>query len=66
MSYASITAAQRAELSLLCERVAKVTHRATEDYRAVPITDTAVLDGKYVTIDKLLTELDVLVSAAVV
>jgi hypothetical protein len=64
MSYATITAAQRAALVRACTRVAQSAHRATQDYRATPIADEHVLDGVYVEIDALLADLKVYVDLA--
>lgn len=65
MSFASITAAQRADLIRAAERVVRSGFRATQDYRAVPVTDAHVREDEYVQIDALLAELKTAVDAAV-
>lgn len=65
MSYATLTAPQRAALVRACTRVAQSAHRATEDYRATnPVTDEHVLDGEYVQIDALIADLATYMTAA--
>lgn len=58
MSYASVTAAQRAAVVRAAQRVITSAHRATQDYRTVnPVADPHVVNGAYVQIDTLLAQL---------
>lgn len=65
MSYQTLTPVQRAALVRACQRVAQSAHRATQDYRAVGITDEHPRDDEYVEIDALIAELKVVVDQAV-
>lgn len=65
MSYQTLTPAERAALVRACQRVAQSAHRATQDYRAVGITDAHPRVDEYVQIDALIAELKVLVDEAV-
>ncbi|MNJ09288.1 hypothetical protein D3C77_34300 [compost metagenome] len=58
MSYASITAAQRAAIIRAAERVTASARYATQDYRTVnPRSDAQVVAGTYQPIDTLLSQL---------
>lgn len=58
MSYASVTAAQRAAVVRAAQRVITSAHQATSDYRTVnPVAKPQLVVDTYVPIDTLLAQL---------